>query len=269
MDTRLELVGTSDGSAYYIPPRNLQRFMDSEPAALDLIRQVAVSFRPWIYVRMQVMPRLCPTNSRMRNSRSLQDLCTLSSVPSIRGAQLDSFGIRRLTISANYRLVQPRQPVFREGELGNSLAVVVDGLLQPTCHGAIAAPLASSAAATRWKALSAATKLMSLSKISGGATKVKGLPSHATQPRLPPRTPLRGKEETPEANGPAAVLSTSTLDKIKSVNDKMSDEQTDPIQSYKLSAGTIVGVAAVVVGDQPACDWHKHDDAMAAGELHL
>lgn len=98
-DEALELVGTCEGNACYLSPKLLQRFMDSEPRALELIRRCA-------------------------------DACMLHSLAPVKAARLSPDTLRRLTLLATFRHVPAREPLFHEAEIGHAFAIVLDGMLQ-------------------------------------------------------------------------------------------------------------------------------------------
>ena len=168
-------------------------------------------------------------------------------------AHLAPEGMRLLEHVCTYRYINIGEPLFYEGEIGNSFAIILEGVLQPSHHGAVSAPLANSSASKHWHALGTVTKLMAGSRI-----------------KLPPNeltTPPGGGGPAKNKKPPPIAPTDSFATRVNNYSSEMDQEtaSTAVARANQLGPGHTVGMAALIVGDKgAACDWHRHDDAIAA-----
>jgi CRP-like cAMP-binding protein len=174
------------------------------------------------------------------------------------------------------RAVDKGQPVFHAGELGNSIAIVVRGMLQPTCHGAVAAALAPSKADTHWKALSDVKGLLDLANQArggeGGPNKSPTLAAKAAKAAAKKEGDSTddaaagsGQQKAHDGGGGDAAGGVfAALAKRRKADGSDTDSSANS-RGNQLGPGTPVGVATMMVGDTGAhVAWHEHDDVAAA-----
>ena len=230
----MQLVGASDGHVCILTANSLQTFLESSPAAVDLIRQAS-------------------------------DIAA-SEIPMVVKARVTEPHDRLLTALCTFRYVRPGKPVFLKGEIGNAFAIVLRGVLQPTCHGAVAVALDFSSAEKHWKSLKPVRNIKdALSKASGTAST-----SSADVPAGAGTGTGTGGEGGSTTGAPAEMMAHSrngeAQDKdVGYVGSDDKDVVNSTTKTNQLGPGSTIGVAAMLVGDDGAAvPWLDHDDAVTA-----
>ena len=205
---QMELVGASDGHVALLTARSMQAFVDSGAAAAALIQ-------------------------RASQMSAVQ-------MPMVAKAKLEEAPLRTLSALCSFRYVAKGDPVFHHGELGRSCAVVVSGVLQPACHGPVAAALGFSKAETHWKALHDVTSMLGLARSLGRGLKNK-------QPSTP--NPPAAEGGAPAGSAPAGSAAAGSAAGAPS-GDPLSVSATAALPPSERAAAAAAAAARLAARDR-------------------